>query len=328
MVGRNGARGVRREEAGALNTTGKNRGQAGGGYVHSGAHVVAVRAVCEAIGRAPALKAAGMASKRKGKQMPKQDAGGNAAGGAVVRLNVGHYDLPHAAPSLLAKLAAAGTIGFERLSKGVSQPSLGPSSLGPTSTTSLLLLHRVSAGESSAIQECIERFGGLVWSLARRAGLPEAELEDAVHEIFTELWHNGHKYDAGIASEAAFVAIIARRRLIDRRRRITRRPVSAELTELNGGGTLPTEGAGVEVAEEAKVAVKALESLSDEQQRVLRLSVYEGLSHELIARATGLPLGTVKTHARRGLIRLREMLSTTDGAAQVSETSPSTGVAP
>lgn len=171
------------------------------------------------------------------------------------------------------------------------------------------LLHRVSAGEAQAVQECIGRFGGLVWALARRSGLPEADLEDAVHEIFTELWHNGHKYDPQIASEAAFVAIIARRRLIDRRRRIGRRPTTQELTEFNSGEASNPLPANPDVAEEAAVAAKALETLSSEQQRVLRLSVYEGLSHELISRATGLPLGTVKTHARRGLLRLREMLA-------------------
>jgi RNA polymerase sigma-70 factor (ECF subfamily) len=178
------------------------------------------------------------------------------------------------------------------------------------------LLHRVSAGEAQAVQECIGRFGGLVWALARRSGLPEADLEDAVHEIFTELWHNGHKYDPQIASEAAFVAIIARRRLIDRRRRIGRRPTTQELTEFNSGAASNPLPANPDVAEEAAVAAKALETLSSEQQRVLRLSVYEGLSHELISRATGLPLGTVKTHARRGLLRLREMLAsdTADGS--------------
>ena len=54
---------------------------------------------------------------------------------------------------------------------------------------------------------------------------------------------------------------------------------------------------------------QAMQLLSADQQKVLRLSVYEGLSHELISRSTGLPLGTVKTHARRGLIKLRELLS-------------------
>ena len=182
-------------------------------------------------------------------------------------------------------------------------------STGDMAISAEQLLHRVSAGDAEAVQECIARFGGLVWALARRSGLPESELDDAVHDIFTELWHNGHKYDPNIASEAAFVAIIARRRLIDRRRRISRRPASSELTEFNGGvASGPAPVARPELAEEAATAARALESLSAEQQRVLRLSVYEGLSHELISRATGLPLGTVKTHARRGLMRLREML--------------------
>ena len=56
-------------------------------------------------------------------------------------------------------------------------------------------------------------------------------------------------------------------------------------------------------------AARALETLRPDQQRVLRLSIYQGLSHEKIAESTGIPLGTVKTHVRRGLIRLREILS-------------------
>ncbi|MFM7800018.1 MAG: sigma factor-like helix-turn-helix DNA-binding protein, partial [Planctomycetota bacterium] len=67
--------------------------------------------------------------------------------------------------------------------------------------------------------------------------------------------------------------------------------------------------------EEAARATAALERLRPEQQRVLQLSIYHGRSHEEIARSTGLPLGTVKTHARRGLIRLREILEA-DGALE------------
>jgi RNA polymerase sigma-70 factor (ECF subfamily) len=181
------------------------------------------------------------------------------------------------------------------------------------------LLHRVSTGDSEAVKECIARYGGLIWTLARRVGLPESESEDAVHEIFTELWRHGGKYDPTIASETAFVATIARRRLIDRRRRISRQPIRQQLIDdaspqaAEARGNVPRAYA----SEEAARADEAFQRLSNEQQRVLRLSVYEGLSHELIARSTGLPLGTVKTHARRGLIKLREMLGTegaSDGA--------------
>jgi len=161
------------------------------------------------------------------------------------------------------------------------------------------------------VQELIARFGGLVWSLARRLGLPDSETEDAVHEVFTELWRNGGRYDPNIASETAFVATIARRRLIDRRLKLGRQPPKQQISEAVVGGD--QEPVKPELGEEAQRAAKAFETLTPEQQRVLRLSVYEGLSHELIARSTGLPLGTVKTHARRGLIKLRELLGRTGG---------------
>jgi RNA polymerase sigma-70 factor (ECF subfamily) len=169
------------------------------------------------------------------------------------------------------------------------------------------------------VRECISRFGGLIWTLARRLGLNDTEAEDSVQEIFSEIWRNGYKYDPSIASETAFVATIARRRLIDRRRKLGRTVVRQSLPEDDvgvkpGGAALP--GA---IGEEARKAQLALEQLSPEQQRVLRLSVYEGLSHELIARSTGMPLGTVKTHARRGLIRLREALGAEVRAAEASD---------
>jgi RNA polymerase sigma factor (sigma-70 family) len=189
------------------------------------------------------------------------------------------------------------------------------------------LLHRVSTGDSAAVKELIARFGGLVWSLARRLGLPDSETEDAVHEVFTELCRNGARYDPTIASETAFVATIARRRLIDRRRKVGRQPLKTQITESEPARGTDGE-ARPEVGEEAAIAAKAFEQLSAEQQRVLRLSVYEGLSHELIARSTGLPLGTVKTHARRGLIRLREMLNKDRAAPSPENSGATSGQAP
>ena len=64
------------------------------------------------------------------------------------------------------------------------------------------------------------------------------------------------------------------------------------------------------------MAARAMNGLRPEQREVLRLSVAEGLTHEEIAEHTGMPVGTVKAHARRGLIRIRKLLlgeSTGDG---------------
>lgn len=178
------------------------------------------------------------------------------------------------------------------------------------------LLHRVASGDGGAVRECVERYGGLVWSLARRLALSDAEAEDAVQEIFIEIWNNAYRYDPSVASETAFVAMIARRRLIDRRRKLNRQPDRAVLPDDAVGPATRAQPDRGEIGEEAVRAAKAVEQLSSEQQRVLRLSIYQGLSHEEISRSTGMPLGTVKTHARRGLIRVRELLNVSQADPQ------------
>ncbi|MCC6969695.1 MAG: sigma-70 family RNA polymerase sigma factor [Phycisphaerales bacterium] len=180
----------------------------------------------------------------------------------------------------------------------------------------------MAGGDQEAVRACLDRFGGLVWSLARRMTPTHAEAEDAVQEIFVEVWKNAYRYDASVASETAFIAMIARRRLIDRRRRAGRQLDKNGLPESEPPAS-PSGQITADEREAAGAAMSAMSRLSDEQQRVLRLSLVQGLSHERIAGATGLPLGTVKTHARRGLIRLRELLSAAkkdgDGAPITSE---------
>jgi RNA polymerase sigma-70 factor (ECF subfamily) len=135
--------------------------------------------------------------------------------------------------------------------------------------------------------------------------------EDAVQEIFLDLWEHGGRHDALRGSEEAFVAVVARRRLIDRRRKVQRRPVTESLDAAPGGGEVLREGShdgGIETSAEAAMAARAMNGLRPEQREVLRLSVAEGLTHEEIAEHTGMPVGTVKAHARRGLIRIRKLL--------------------
>jgi RNA polymerase sigma-70 factor, ECF subfamily len=165
------------------------------------------------------------------------------------------------------------------------------------------LLARVAAGERAAMRECLARHSGLVWTIARR--FEPGDAEDAVQEIFLDLWKSAARFDAAVASESVFVAMIARRRLIDRRRTRTRRPV----TEAFGDEpALAAPGSGPDTCAEAAQAARALDQLRPDQRRVLVLATCHGMSHSEIAEAIGIPLGTVKAHARRGLLAIRAAL--------------------
>lgn len=173
------------------------------------------------------------------------------------------------------------------------------------------VLPRIAAGDPAAVPDCIARYGGLVWSLACRFLGNPVDAEDAVQDVFIELWKNAGRYDPARSSEPTYVTMIARRRLIDRKRRAARAPAPQPLADDPIG---PEGTARVEIEDEAAKAEAVLAGLRADERRVIQMAVYQGLTHEQIAAETGLPVGTVKTHIRRGLIRVRERMAPTGGA--------------
>jgi len=169
------------------------------------------------------------------------------------------------------------------------------------------ILHRIAAGDRTAVQECLNKYGGLVWSIARKMLRNTDEAEDAVQEIFVDIWKNAGRFDESQASETTFVAMIARRRIIDRIRYSTRR-ISADSLDDVLLEPFTRSDQDLQMSVEANEAAEAMRKLKPEQQQVLRLSIIQGMSHQEIADATGMPLGTVKTHARRGLLQVREFM--------------------
>jgi RNA polymerase sigma-70 factor (ECF subfamily) len=133
------------------------------------------------------------------------------------------------------------------------------------------------------------------------------DAEDVVQEIFVDIWKNAERFDESQASETTFVAMIARRRIIDRVRYANRRLAPDSLEDVLNEPASRVD-VSLQTSVEAAEAAKALQSLRPEQQQVLQLSIVQGLSHQEISDATGIPLGTVKTHARRGILRAREIL--------------------
>ena len=172
------------------------------------------------------------------------------------------------------------------------------------------LMKRIARGEDAAVAEVMEQYGSLVWAIARRLTRNPSDAEDAVQEIFTDVWRSAHRFDPAAGSEKVFVTMIARRRLIDRMRRIANRVQTESSDVLDELGFHTPDTAG-EISVEAERAARVVATLRPEQRQVIELGLLQGLSHADIAGVTGMPLGTVKTFMRRGLIAVREKLGVT-----------------
>lgn len=174
------------------------------------------------------------------------------------------------------------------------------------STTEEAILPRLAAGENAAMGECIDRYGNLVWGIVRKSIKDPTEAEDLVQEVFTEIWKKAAFFDARMASESTFIGLVARRRAIDFLRRQGRQP---GFEPLDAAESVPAPAAAVpSIHCDPEVLKSLIASLPADTRELFRHFFEDGFTHPEIAEKTGLPLGTVKTRLRRGLIALRDQL--------------------
>ena len=169
------------------------------------------------------------------------------------------------------------------------------------------ILQRIAEQDKSAVGECLDQYGKLVWSLARKYTRTKEDAEDAVQDIFIDVWKYAARFDARKSPECAFITMIARRRLIDRLRKSSQQPQTAVYED-----ALENERSDADkklhLFVEIRYAIEALNKLSTQQKQILQMSIYGGMTHSEIARTTGLPLGTVKSQIRRGFQKIREAI--------------------
>jgi RNA polymerase sigma-70 factor (ECF subfamily) len=168
------------------------------------------------------------------------------------------------------------------------------------------ILQQVAANNQAAMDECLTRYGGLVWNLVLRRCVNRADAEDVVQEVFLDVWKSAHRYDPSVAKESTFIAMVTRRRLIDRIRKQQRCVDTAPID----AASEPAANAAltVDANEEVARVRQAMGELKSEERTVIEMAIDRGLSQTEIAEQTQLPLGTVKSHARRGMMRLRSAL--------------------
>ncbi|MER7282558.1 sigma-70 family RNA polymerase sigma factor [Dactylosporangium sp. NPDC000244] len=181
------------------------------------------------------------------------------------------------------------------------------------------------AGDERALRAAYEQFGPAVYHLAVRGVGSVTDAEDVTQAVFVAAWLGREGFDPGRGSMLGWLLGIARRKVVDQIRASARDGRIGEairrltVPERDGGGDAPPER-----IVDRLVLADEMARLPGEQRRVLELAFYDDLTHPQIAALTGLPLGTVKSHLRRGMARLRSRWEV-DGAASGARTAGTPG---
>ncbi|MCA9290243.1 MAG: sigma-70 family RNA polymerase sigma factor [Phycisphaerales bacterium] len=171
------------------------------------------------------------------------------------------------------------------------------------------LMQRVASGDEAAVGELYDRFASLVFKNARQILPSQAEAEDAVQEVFIRLWQTADRYDPRRAKLVTWVMLIARRHLIDRLRRSAVRP---KPSSLDSERTPQADAPVIRDGEYDERNARLLERIADlpELQRVVIERAYlQGFTLREVSEQLNAPLGTIKSALSRGLVRLRERVS-------------------
>jgi RNA polymerase sigma-70 factor (ECF subfamily) len=173
------------------------------------------------------------------------------------------------------------------------------------------LIRGAAGGDQNALAALYDATNRMVYGLLLRILADASAAEEVLLDVYEQVWRQAAQYSRERGSPLAWITTIARSRAIDRLRRSRREqqhtePLEGIVATAHAGGTSADEL--VMEGEVRAVVRKALDSLTPEQREVIELAYYKGMSHSEIAAARNLPLGTVKTRTRLGLMRLRELL--------------------
>jgi len=179
------------------------------------------------------------------------------------------------------------------------------------------LMAAMADGNTVALAKLYDRHAGLVFSLCLRVLRDRSAAEETLLDVFHELYRKADRYDPLRGSVLTFLATLARNRAIDRQR--TRKHVGMDvgLDEALLAQLTPTETTEdplyqASMAEQRLLVRQAIKRLDASHRQVIELSYFDGLSHSQIAQQTARPLGTVKSHLRMAITRLRELMDGRD----------------
>lgn len=176
------------------------------------------------------------------------------------------------------------------------------------------LLKNIHQGDDMALAALYDHYAGVVYSVAFQVLEHQQDAEEITQDVFLRLWHKSEAYDANKGPFMNWLLTITRRLAIDalrRRYRVSQVVSAVSLDEF------PTLGENLVVGEDLSelqhTLLSTLRELPIEYREAIQLAYFRGMTHEEVARHLDKPLGTVKTHIRQGMEKLRAIWITQEG---------------
>jgi RNA polymerase sigma-70 factor (ECF subfamily) len=177
----------------------------------------------------------------------------------------------------------------------------------------VFLMQRTGQGDRGSFEQLYERFSGVLFSTALHVLGNQESAEDVLQDVFVAIWEKAPLYDSDRGKPLTWAVTLTRHKAIDRLRWQQRKGVlhdrieqETKIFEEHTGAAPPDE---VDAAEKSKLVREAVRRLSRSQREAIELAFFAGLTQAQIAAKLGLPLGTVKARIRRGMLRLKEIIS-------------------
>jgi len=197
---------------------------------------------------------------------------------------------------------------LELVSRDTERPEIGAEARDTPET----LLGKVAQGDQAAFAELYDQTASRVLGLIKRLLKDHSQSEEVTQEVFLEIWQTATRFDPAKGHASSWMLTMAHRRAVDRVRASQSsrdRDVKIGIRDFDTEFDSVTES--VEIRIEHERVERALLRLTELQRQAVKLAYYGGYSHSEVATMLDVPLGTVKTRLRDGMIRLRDELGVT-----------------
>ncbi len=203
----------------------------------------------------------------------------------------------------------AGLLFSARHAEGMTRDMERSAVQGGTSQELVDLLADVARGERAALATLYARTSAKLYGICLRLMGSEADAQDVLHDAYLTVWRNAARFDPAKASAITWLAVLTRNKAIDRlrQRRGSTEPAEAvAVAELADDG--PTALDIIEEEQDRARLTNCLELLDERARGMIRAAFFSGATYPELAAREGVPLGTMKSWIRRGLINLRGCL--------------------